>query len=154
MILDANRFSPASCATVVPLGPDQVAAVQRLYADGQATGETPDFFLPSMLATGRFFGIFEGQELVAAAGTHLVAPAEGVAAVGNIYTRRDRRGRGLAAGTTSAVVRALRGLALPTIALNVHENNTPAIKVYQRLGFVRYGDFIEGLAVPSSGETS
>jgi predicted GNAT family acetyltransferase len=99
-----------------------------------------------MLQDGVFFGTREAGELVAAAGTHLVACSEGVAAVGNVYTRRDRRGRGLAARTTSAVVGELLRMNVATIALNVSRNNDVAIRVYERLGFLRYCAYYEGLA--------
>ncbi len=148
MLLDPAQFQLAKTDGVVRLGPEHVAAVQKLFADGASAGESPHFFLPSMLEDGVFCGSFEGTELVAAAGTHLVVAAEGVAAVGNIYTRRDRRGRGLAAQTTTAVVQALLDMRIPTIGLNVHEENTAAIRVYERLGFAHYCDFYEGMVVP------
>jgi ribosomal protein S18 acetylase RimI-like enzyme len=130
----------------VRLGATDLEALRRLYADGEATGEAPDFFFPSMLAQGVFFGHRESGELVAAAGTHLVAPEESVAAVGNVYTRRDRRGRGLATRATSAVVSELLRQGLRTIALNVERRNATAIRIYERLGFFRYCAFCEGLA--------
>ena len=83
---------------------------------------------------------------IAAAGTHLVAPLESVAAVGNIYTRRDRRGRGLGTAVTAAVTAELRRRGVRTIGLNVNQRNATAIGLYERLGFVRYCAFVEGVA--------
>lgn len=131
-------------ARVQRLGATDVAALTRLYADGEVAGESPDFFYDSMVTDGVFFGIFEDRELVAAAGTHLVAADESAAAIGNVYTRRDRRGRGLSTAVTAAVLHRLR--PLKTIGLNVREDNGPAIRVYESLGFVRYCEFREGLA--------
>lgn len=81
--------------TAVPLGPGDRVALAELYSDGEAAGEAPSFFDATMLGSGTYFGVRERDALVAAAGTHVLAPLEGVAAVGNVYTRRDRRGRGL-----------------------------------------------------------
>lgn len=126
-----------------------VAALERLYADGNASGESPDFFYGSMVTDGVFFGVFENGELTAAAGTHLVARDEGAAAIGNVYTRRDRRGRGLGRIVTSAVVKELEGIE--TIALNVRAENLPAIRLYESLGFSRHCEFFEGMATALVG---
>lgn len=146
MVLDPRAFLPAPVEGAVRLGPGDLGELARLYDDGKESGEVPDFFFPLMLQDGVFFGIREEGELVAAAGTHLVAPSEGVAAVGNVYTRRDRRGRGLAARTTSAVVSELLRMNVATIALNVSRYNEVAIRVYERLDFLRYCAYYEGLA--------
>ena len=151
MVLDWTRFRPAPAEGVVRLAPADLPALRGLYADGEPAGEAPGFFAPSMLQDGVFFGIREGADLVAVAGTHLVEPHEGVAAVGNIYTRRDRRGRGLATRATAAVVSEMLARRLRTIALNVEEDNSPAVRVYERLGFLRYCPFVEGLAVRAAG---
>jgi len=82
--------------------------------------------------------------LIAAAGTHLFAPEEGAAAIGNVYTRRDRRGRGLSRIVTSAVLHRLRHLK--TVGLNVRNDNAAAIRVYESLGFVKHCDFFEAIA--------
>jgi ribosomal protein S18 acetylase RimI-like enzyme len=147
MALAPADYRPAPTEGAVRLRPADVAALERLYADGAAHGESPHFFLPSMVEDGVFFGIYEGPDLISVAGTHLVVPQEGVAAIGNIYTRRDRRGQGLAARATSAVVNELLGRRLATVALNVSQQNTPAARVYERLGFVRYCAYYEGLAL-------
>lgn len=136
---------PQPEARVIRLGPGALDAVQRLYADGASTGESPDFFFPAMLADGVFYGIYEDGDLVAAAGTHLVARDEDAAAIGNIYTRRDRRGRGLGRAVTAAVLRDLDGIG--TIGLNVRDGNAAAIHLYESLGFVRHCAFVEALAV-------
>jgi ribosomal protein S18 acetylase RimI-like enzyme len=128
------------------LGVRDVPALQALYADGQSSGESPDFFFPSMVADGVFHGIYEGTALVAAAGTHLLARGEGIAALGNVYTRRDRRGRGLGRLATSAVLGELAGVE--TIGLNVRADNDAAQHLYESLGFTRHCQFYEALALP------
>lgn len=150
MVLQPERL-PAPCAGGLErLGPEHAAELKGLFEQARAAGEAPGFFLPSMLEEGVFFGARRGAELVAVAGTHLVAPEEGVAAIGHVYTRPDCRGRGLARCLTGAVAAELvrRGLAL--VALNVCPANLPALRAYRRLGFVRYCDFVEGLAVRGS----
>jgi ribosomal protein S18 acetylase RimI-like enzyme len=154
MILDETVYRPAPCEEAVRLSANDLTAVRQLYADGEPSGEAPDFFAPSMLAEGIFFGSYEGGALTAAAGTHLIAPAEGVAAIGNVYTRRDRRGQGLAARVTAAVTTELLRMGLRTIALNVSQHNAPALRVYERLGFARYCPFYEGRATRAKGFTS
>ncbi len=147
MVLDPPRFRPEFGAAVVRLGAADAARVETLFADGRGSGESPDFFFPSMIELGVFFGVEQDGELVAVAGTHLAVPEEGVAAVGNVYTRSDRRGRGLAGSLTSAVTRELLRMNIPVVGLNVSQTNAAAIRVYQRLGFASYCQFNGGLAV-------
>jgi ribosomal protein S18 acetylase RimI-like enzyme len=99
-----------------------------------------------MVTDGVFFGVSKGEDLIAAAGTHLMSREEGAAAIGNVYVRRDRRGRGLGRAVTAAVLHELAGIE--TIGLNVRADNDAAIRVYESLGFVRHCDFREGLATP------
>lgn len=122
-----------------------VEALKRLYADGESTGESPDFFYDSMVTDGVFFGVSEGEELIAVTGTHLVSRDEGAAAIGNVYVRRDRRGKGLSRVTTRAVLEELRDI--DTIGLNVRADNAAAIRVYESLGFVTHCPFIEAIAI-------
>ncbi|HEX8984219.1 MAG TPA: GNAT family N-acetyltransferase [Bryobacteraceae bacterium] len=147
MALDAKRFRPEPSSGCVRLASADGDALERLYGDGRDAGESPDFFFPSMLANGVFFGVWEGGELAAAAGTHLAVPQESVGAVGNVYTRRDRRGRGLAGALTSAVVCELLQMGIRTVGLNVAAHNPAAVRVYERLGFFRYCPYIEGPAL-------
>jgi ribosomal protein S18 acetylase RimI-like enzyme len=147
MAADSTRAATGADSTdfeLQRLGQTDVSALRRLYADGESTGESPDFFYDSMVPHGVFFGVYEGAELIAAAGTHLFAPEEGAAAIGNVYTRRDRRGRGLGRAVTSAVLNRLRHVA--TVGLNVREDNAAAIRVYESLGLVKHCDFNEAIA--------
>jgi len=104
-----------------------------------------------MVTRGVYFGVREGSALVAAGGTHIVSGTSGVGAVGNVYTRRDRRGRGLGARVIGAVTAALLGMRVQTIALNVKRENAVAIRLYERLGFDPYCTFCEGIAVRKAG---
>jgi ribosomal protein S18 acetylase RimI-like enzyme len=150
MILDPARFQPAA-GPAVRLSLADLPALQRLYAggslDGPPAGDGPDFFSASMVEQGVYYGIYAETELLAAAGTHLVVLAEGVSAVGSVYTQVSQRGRGLATQVTGAVAAEL--LSIPTlrhIALNVRQDNPAALAVYERLGFQRYCAFYEGRA--------
>lgn len=96
-----------------------------------------------MLQQETYHGIRESDELVAVAGTHIVSVNEKVAALGDIYTRRDRRGRGLSTQVTNAVVAKLMKIDLASIVLNVRESNVAAIHVYERIGFRNYCDYLE-----------
>jgi ribosomal protein S18 acetylase RimI-like enzyme len=146
MLLDPGQYRPERTTKVARLSPRDLDALRRLYARGEAAHEAPGFFLPTMLDDGAFFGVWEAGELTAAAGTQLIVPAEGVAAIGNVYTRSDRRGRGYAGAVTTAVVDDLLHRGLRSIALNVSQANAPAVRVYERLGFTRHCGYTEGIA--------
>lgn len=146
MALDPARF-PALDPCSTHLGPADFETLRALYADGEPYGEAPPFFSRQVLENGVYHGICEGGELAAAAGTHVFAPEEDVAGIGNVYTRRDRRGQGLGLRATAGVTAELAARGIGTIALNVAPGNAPAIRIYERLGFFRYCEYYEGVAV-------
>lgn len=149
MVLPSAAFCPAAYSAVERLVPADVPAMLDLFADGAARGEAPDFFAEDMVARGIFYGLRQpgSGALLAVAGTHLAAGAEGVAAIGNVYTRSDQRGRGLARQVTSAVAAELLAhQPAPLVALNVSQSNPAALRVYESIGFQRYCAFYEGLA--------
>jgi ribosomal protein S18 acetylase RimI-like enzyme len=146
MVVEASSFRAADDGEVAALGESDLSDVAALYDDGDRLGESPTFFHPFMLRQGSFHGVREGRDLVAVAGTHLFSAELGVCTIGNVYTRRDRRGRGLAARVTSAVVRHALAHAIPTIVLNVTQDNDVARRVYERLGFRTHCEFFEGEA--------
>ena len=101
------------------------------------------FFEPGQLSSGIHFGSFECDRLVAVAGTHVYSPAGRVAAVGNIVTVSDARGRGHAAACTSAVIEAVYERGCETIVLHVAATNAPALACYRRLGFHDHGPILQ-----------
>jgi GNAT superfamily N-acetyltransferase len=144
MTLRPGAFTPVPHDDARAVDESDLAAVAALYDDGHQRGEGPSFFYPAMLGQRTFRGIWEDGALVAIAGTHLYSRDLGVCAIGNVYTRRDRRGRGLGARVTSAVAAHASTEGVSTIVLNVSQTNTVARRVYERLGFVVYCDFLEG----------
>jgi ribosomal protein S18 acetylase RimI-like enzyme len=104
-------------------------------------------FTADGLKTGVFHGVHEGGRLVAAGGTHVVSRRYGVAAVGNIFTLPETRGRGYATAITAAVTADLLALPCRDIILNVDVTNTAASSIYTALGFREHCLYWEGNAV-------
>jgi RimJ/RimL family protein N-acetyltransferase len=144
MAVDVASFRPRVAHTVTRLGPDELEDVVDLYGHASRT-----YFTPDRMAREIYFGIYVGTTLVSAAGTHVRSRRSGVAAVGNVLTRVAYRDRGMATTVTSAVTTA----ALKEhrdVVLNVRQDNSPAIAVYDRLGYHVHAPFIEGPAVRRS----
>jgi GNAT superfamily N-acetyltransferase len=140
MVLQPRRFQPVE-GDCKRLGPAHYDQLLQLY-----TGGGGDAFTLLQLEHGVFFGAVVQDQLVSVAGTHLVSPTYGVAALGNVFTDPDYRGRGYGTLTTAAVVSELLRLGIPDIVLNVSQANSAAIRIYERLGFERYCPFLEGAA--------
>jgi len=124
------------------LGIEDRSDIQKLYASGDGGGIA---FAPFQLQTGFFHGIRCDGELVAVAGVQVASRNESVAAVGNIFTHPDYRGRGFAQTVTSAVVIALEEAGIQTIGLNVETTNTAALRAYERVGFRTHFSYSEGI---------
>lgn len=149
MGLNPQEFPGAEDGEVDPLDPSDEEEIVALFADNP---DRPDAFYSRQLEQGTFFGIRQEGDLVSVAGTHVVSKAFGVGAVGNVFTRPDRRGRGLGTRVTAAVVARLLTMGLQTIVLNVSMENLPAQASYRRLGFWPYCGYYEGLAeITASG---
>lgn len=100
------------------------------------------WFDSRMLETGMTFGIRDGGSLVSVAGIHVYSPSRRVAALGNIATHPDYRGRGLAAAATARLCRELLH-HVDHIGLNVKCDNVAAIACYERLGFSNVATYFE-----------
>ncbi len=129
MQVTPSGFQPAPGRARRLRGAD-VGAVNRLYSmEGGATA-----YRPEHLDRAVYYGVFTGDELVSIAGTHVVSAAERTAVVGNVFTHPRRRGIGLATMATSAVTEHLLGFC-DLIALTVEVTNTPAVRIYEKLGY-------------------
>jgi ribosomal protein S18 acetylase RimI-like enzyme len=141
MAVDRAAFRPRVMHRVTRLRPGHVAALVELYGEASRP-----YFTADRLAREIYFAIYDGDRIAAAAGTHVRSAQAGVAAIGNVLTRIPYRDRGMATSVTSAVTEA----ALADhrdVVLNVRQDNTPAIRVYERLGYRTHATFIEGPAV-------
>jgi len=141
MATDRRTFAPRSTHTLTRLHPEHLEDLVELYGEASRT-----YFNPGRLAREIYFGIYDGPRLAAAAGTHVRSADAGIAAVGNVLTRIQYRGRGMATSVTSAVTE--EALAdHRDVVLNVRQENAPAISVYERLGYRSHATFIEGPAL-------
>ena len=144
MVLDAGQFDPPPLDGALRIEPEQADLLAALYRKAAGPNEEIVAFSPWQIAHGVFYGVWHDSALVATAGTHVWSAAEGVAAVGNVFTQPEFRGRGYATLCTAAVAREAIAAGLDTVVLNVRQDNAPAIRVYEKLGFRRYHLCIEG----------
>lgn len=143
MAVDRATFvKPKGGPPTVRLGSADLPALQALYAEYDAGVFTAD-----QLANGVFHGVYEDGALVAAGGTHVVAPSYTIAAIGNIYVTPAARGRGLGAAVTAAVAAELLPGPRSQAILNVAATNAAAIRVYRGLGFAEHCPYVEALVV-------
>ena len=98
MLLPPQRALPEPSAPgLVALAEADMPELSRLQEQAnpaEVAGATA--LEPYMLATGQYFGIREGGELISAGGVHLCSLQYSVAVLGNIATLPEWRGRGLA----------------------------------------------------------
>lgn len=144
MAVDRQTFRPP---TNPPAGLRRLAATALAALHALYTSYPANTFTADQLAHGVFYGVWDGERLVAAAGTHVVAPEFGIAAIGNVFTLPEARGRGHAAAMTAAVVGELLDSACTEVILNCVATNTTAANIYRRLGFVTHCDYIETRAI-------
>ncbi|MBO4160216.1 GNAT family N-acetyltransferase [Micromonospora antibiotica] len=137
-LTDPARLAGVAASGEVLTGAD-LPALRALYADAYPG----NWFDPRMLDTGHYLGVRAGGELVAVAGVHVWSPTYRVAAVGNVTTRPQARGRGLAQAVVAALCARLRD-SVDHVTLNVRADNTTAVRLYGRLGFTtvaRFGEY-------------
>jgi GNAT superfamily N-acetyltransferase len=132
---------------VETIAADDLKELVELYDSRDGQEKEGTFFSPVQVVNGVYFGIRNHGRLVAAAGTHLINRSESVAAIGNVFCLPGYRGKGLGVRVTSAVVNALIKEGIRTIGLNVAPES-PATRLYQRLGFRKACSYVEG---PASG---
>jgi len=138
MVVERDTFQPV-VGDAVRLDQGDTGHLNRLYQLGF------NAYLPDQaVAAGVYYGVRRGTRLIAAAGTHVVSPQWGIAAVGNVYTHREYRGQGLAKVVTSAVTADLLRQC-DTVVLNVRSDNPPALGVYRALGYRDHTEFEERL---------
>lgn len=140
MVWSGNAASLPTSERAFRLAPVHLARLKEMYALYEAA-----HFSAYQLEDGVFYGVEHNGHLVAVAGTHLISRAYGVAAIGNVFTHPDYRGRGYARECVSCVVRDLAG-EVTCLVLNVGAQNLAARHLYASLGFSDYCTFVEVMA--------
>lgn len=135
----------AEYAATHPSGPtirrltvDDEEPLRRMYDDSYPG----NWFDPRMLETGCYFGAWQNDKVVSAAGIHVYSSQFQAAALGNICTRPELRGQGLGTAVTAQVCLDMIP-RIKTIGLNVRADNLPALAAYQRLGFEEVAEYDE-----------
>ncbi len=59
--------------------------------------------------------------------------------IGNIVTHKDYRGRGIATRLFDALLKELKEQGIAKVFLEVEHDNAPAIALYEKSGFTKYG---------------
>lgn len=117
--------------------PDAIplTAVHAQQAMDLAALTRPGPFGPRTIELGEYFGLFEGERLVAMAGERSCAGQ--FREISGVCTHPDFQGRGLARRLMLKVVRrqVLRG---ETPFLHVMSTNVGALALYRRMGFTDY----------------
>jgi ribosomal protein S18 acetylase RimI-like enzyme len=101
-----------------------------------------NWFDERMIRTGKYFGLFEKEELIGVAGIHVYSPDFQVAVLGNITVHPDFRRKYIARNLVSVLCSDLFE-TVEYIGLNVKKENFAAIKCYLNLGFEITGEFDE-----------
>jgi ribosomal protein S18 acetylase RimI-like enzyme len=144
---DPAQLAALDTAATTRFTPDDQAELEAFYAESYPG----NWFDPRMLQTGHYYGYREGGApsgpIMCVAGVHVYSATQRVAALGNITTRPDARGRGLATLVTARLCRELLR-SVDQIGLNVRADNAAAIRCYARLGFTRVGQYEELMFLP------
>jgi ribosomal protein S18 acetylase RimI-like enzyme len=149
---DLARATESSARDAVRLGPEHREEVRAFY-DASYPGH---WFDAQLLETGCYFGRRAAGQLVGVAGVHVLSRAQRVAALGNVATRPDARGRGHARALMARVCGELRAENVQYIGLNVQADNAAAIRCYEHLGFevvAEYEEHSATLRAPPAGST-
>jgi ribosomal protein S18 acetylase RimI-like enzyme len=138
-LIDRSRLAGWDGSEAMTLSAADMEELQALYR----ASYPGNFFVPRMLETGCYFGIRRGGALVSVAGVHVYSPQYRVAALGNIATRPDFRGQGLATTVTARLCQELQRAGIECMGLNVNADNRGALACYEKIGFERVADYCE-----------
>jgi len=126
------------CSQVVNLTENDLDEMLSLYEESYPG----NWFKARMLQTKQYFGLRIENRLVSIAGVHVYSEKYKVAALGNIVTHQDYRGRGFAKAVTAGLCQSL-SQHVDHIGLNVKADNAAAIALYKKLNFEIVSTYFE-----------
>lgn len=138
-LVDKNPIDNGEFKHVLSLSSIDLDEIEDLYR----ISYPGNWFDKRMLETRQYFGMKKNNKLVAISGIHVYSEEYGVAALGNITTHPDWRGKGYGKTVTGKLCQSLSD-KVEYIGLNVNAENHAAIKCYEKLGFktiARYNEF-------------
>ncbi len=118
------------CSQVIRLTENDLEEMLALYEESYPG----NWFNERILQTKQYFGLQLDNRLVSVAGVHVYSEKYRVAALGNIVTHPNYRGRGFGKVVMAALCQSLFE-HVDNIGLNVKADNAPAIALYEKLGF-------------------
>jgi len=126
------------CSQVVRLTENDLEDMLDLYEKGYPG----NWFNARMLKTKQYFGLRLNNRLLSVAGIHVYSEKYKVAALGNIITHPDYRGKGFGKFVTAGLCQSLAE-HVNNIGLNVKADNSAAVAMYRKLGFEIVGTYYE-----------
>lgn len=127
MVCEPDSKAESSSIPLVKLREKDIPAMLELTALTK-----PGPFLSRTLDFGGYFGAFDGERLISMAGKRL--SPDPFAEISAVCTHPDFLGKGLSAKVIQRVIDEVHAEG-KTPFLHVYPENTPAIKVYSKLGF-------------------
>ena len=112
---------------------NELEVLDKFYVEHRA-----EAWVPIQFEAGPYYCIKQDGKIVSAAGVHAVTPK--IASLGNILTDKAYRNRGFATACTSVLAGDLASKGR-IISLFVRTDNMFAIRLYEKLGFRKTGDF-------------
>ena len=149
MTLSARRLLAADAEAYRAIRIEGLTHAPAAFGSSLAEeGEQPDGWWTDRLQRNHMFGLFDGETLLGVAGFYI----EGMEKVRHrahligVYLRPAARGKGAGQLLLQAVIEEARR-QVKQLHLAVTTDNEPARRLYERMGFVVYGEDPRGLRV-------
>lgn len=137
-LTDFSKINNRDDNNIINLNKKDLNEIYELYNESYPENS----FDPRMIETGMYFGLKINNKLACISGVHVYSELYKVAALGNITTHPDYRGRGYGQNVTSHLCKVLSA-KVDAIGLNVGQDNIPAISCYSNLGFTKAAPYME-----------